>query len=232
MHPVKTVKVGIDLGVITLAAISHDGSSKCIMYRNINKDHDFVRLRESIKIAQSKCDHCKIHNGGNTNSRKFNKYADRYKTLSTRAANKIHDYIDWIVSRIFKLQPTQVVLEDLDVQKMIVSASKKKKKDPTNKMKVTAKALAMCNWGRLRRRLMEKCAEWGIQLILTDKYYPSSQICSSCGCRNPNLRPEDRVYKCINQSCNLTINRDENAAINLKNYALNHTNYTIVVQGI
>ena len=224
----NTIKVGIDVGTITLAAISHDGSSKCIMRRNINKDKDFIQLREKIEFAQSKRDHCYVTNGKNRNSRKYRKYAHMYKILSNNAANKIHDYIDWIVSQIFKLNPTQIVIEDLDVYQMIRQTSKKsRKKNKNGKLNARAKNIAQCNWGRLRLRLRQKCEEFGVKLIMARKYYPSSKICSSCGAYKSDLKLQDRVYVC--PRCGLIIDRDENAAINLKNYALYHTNYTVIV---
>ena len=60
-----------------------------------------------------------------------------------------------------------------------------------------------------------KC-EWnGIEFIQVDRFYPSSKKCSCCGNIKKDLKLSDRVYVC---KCGLTIDRDLNAAINLKNY--------------
>jgi len=220
-------KVGIDVGIITLVVISHDDSSKCIMRRNVNCDKDFIQLFNKIEFVQSKLNHCYATNGKNRNSRKYKKYAKIYKSSCAKVTNKIHDYIDWIVSQIFKLHPTQIVIEDLDIRKMIRQTSKKARKKNKNAPNVKAKNIARCNWGYLRQRLKEKCEEFGIELLMARKYYPSFKICSSCDAYNSNLRLQDRTYTC--PRCGLIINRDENAAINLKNYALYHNNYTVVV---
>lgn len=56
----------------------------------------------------------------------------------------------------------------------------------------------------------------GKKLIKVDRYYPSSQICSNCGRRHKMLLSE-RKYKC---ECGLEIDRDYNAAINIRNEGL------------
>ena len=63
--------------------------------------------------------------------------------------------------------------------------------------------------------IINKCLEYGIKLRLVDTYYPSTQICSSCGSRNKNIRLIDRTYVC--DKCRLVMDRDENSAINIYN---------------
>ena len=63
--------------------------------------------------------------------------------------------------------------------------------------------------------LINKAESHGIEVVLADRYYPSSQICSSCGSRKP-MKLSERVYKC--SVCGLEIDRDFNASINLKHY--------------
>lgn len=55
-----------------------------------------------------------------------------------------------------------------------------------------------------------------IEIVLADRFYPSSQICSSCGNRKVDLKLSERIYKC--PVCGLEIDRDFNASINLKHY--------------
>ena len=63
----------------------------------------------------------------------------------------------------------------------------------------------------IQRRLEQKA----LHFVKADRFFPSTQLCSSCGHRyKPALF--ERVYKCSN--CGLEINRDLNAAINLANY--------------
>ena len=55
------------------------------------------------------------------------------------------------------------------------------------------------------------------ELILANKWFPSSKRCSYCGHVKSELTLKDRIYKC--DKCNNVIDRDLNAAINLKQYA-------------
>ena len=59
-----------------------------------------------------------------------------------------------------------------------------------------------------------KCEFYGIEFIEADRFYPSSKTCSNCGSIKKDLKLKDRVYKC---SCGVSIDRDLNASINLKN---------------
>ncbi|MBQ9520394.1 MAG: transposase, partial [Acholeplasmatales bacterium] len=47
------------------------------------------------------------------------------------------------------------------------------------------------------------------------RYYPSSKICNKCGYKKNDLKLSDRIFICPN--CGLEIDRDYNAAINIKN---------------
>ena len=51
------------------------------------------------------------------------------------------------------------------------------------------------------------------ELRIADTFYPSSKTCSNCGHINKDLTINDRVFKC--DKCGTTIDRDENASINL-----------------
>ena len=61
-----------------------------------------------------------------------------------------------------------------------------------------------------------KLADRGKHFVKVSKWYPSSQICSCCG-KQQKLALSERVYKC---NCGLVIDRDYNAAINIKNEGL------------
>lgn len=70
-------------------------------------------------------------------------------------------------------------------------------------------------WGMFTRFLTYKLEEQGKQLIKIEKYYPSSKKCSHCGHVKEELSLSERVYKC--EHCGAVIDRDYNAAINIKN---------------
>ena len=56
----------------------------------------------------------------------------------------------------------------------------------------------------------------GIEFVKADRCYPSSKTCSSCGEIKKDLKLKDRVFNC--PSCNIKIDRDKNASINLSRY--------------
>ncbi len=79
-----------------------------------------------------------------------------------------------------------------------------------------AKAISDTGMYKFRRQLEYKSKLRNNNLIIADRWYPSSKACSNCGYINPDLKLSDRVYKC--PQCGLEIDRDLNAAINLMNY--------------
>ena len=66
----------------------------------------------------------------------------------------------------------------------------------------------------LFRQLDYKAAWRGVTIIIADRFYPSSKLCSSCGWYNANLTLKDRLFVC--SVCGLTLDRDLNAALNLR----------------
>ena len=59
-----------------------------------------------------------------------------------------------------------------------------------------------------------KAKEHGIEVRIVDRFYPSSKKCSQCERIKKDLKLKDRIYHC---ECGFEMNRDLNAAINLKN---------------
>ena len=83
------------------------------------------------------------------------------------------------------------------------------------KNKHLSKSIQNQGFYEFRRQLEYKCNENGIQLIVADRFYPSSKLCSCCGNIKKNLKLSDRIYRC---ECGNVIDRDFQAAINLKTY--------------
>jgi len=73
-------------------------------------------------------------------------------------------------------------------------------------------------YGMFVAMLEYKLKERGKKLVKVDKWYPSSQICSCCGKAHPEMKNlTKRVMRC---DCSLKLDRDHNAAINIKNEGL------------
>lgn len=76
-----------------------------------------------------------------------------------------------------------------------------------------ARRIADAGWGELRRQLSYK-SEWrGGKLVVADRFYASSKLCSGCGALKTKLRLSERSYHC--ETCGITLDRDLNAARNL-----------------
>lgn len=144
-------------------------------------------------------------------SRKQNGSKNRTKAktklsrLHEQVANIRNDYIHKFTHKIASTYDT-VVIEDLKVSKMMKSRF--------------AKMIADQAWGETRRQLTYKIERRGGRLIVADQFFASSQICSCCGYRQA-MPLNIRIFSC--GGCGLVIDRDLNAAINLKNLAVRST---------
>lgn len=85
--------------------------------------------------------------------------------------------------------------------------------------KYVRKGLSHNSFSKLLRTLENRCNNIGIKVVKVDRYYASSKICNKCNYKKIDLKLSDRVFICPN--CGLKINRDYNAALNIKKYALN-----------
>ena len=80
-----------------------------------------------------------------------------------------------------------------------------------------AKALSDAALGGFLEKLKTKTETLGIPIVQAPQFFASSKTCSSCGHKKEDLTLSDRTYHCSN--CGASIDRDVNAAINLKNLA-------------
>src|SRR5579884_3660120 len=84
-----------------------------------------------------------------------------------------------------------------------------------------ARSLADRAFGTLRWQLGYKTSWRGGQLIVADRFFPSSKTCSACGMVKAKLSLAERVFTC--EGCGLVIDRDVNAARNLLVLAVSGT---------
>lgn len=72
-------------------------------------------------------------------------------------------------------------------------------------------------FGEFRRQLSYKATWYGSRIVVVSRWEPSSKICSVCGVVKAELALSERVYRC--DMCGLALDRDLNAALNLRNVA-------------
>ena len=129
------------------------------------------------------------------------KIAKLYEKITNQRLDFIHKLTKELVTKY-----ESIAIEDLDIQGMLQG-------EPG-----LARRILDCSWYTFRQLLTQKAEQYGCNLIVIPKYYPSSKSCSSCGSINNNLKLTDRVWLCPN--CGLTLDRDLNAAINIFNKGL------------
>ena len=133
-------------------------------------------------------------------SNRYNKLKVKLARLWLKISNIRSDATHKATSEIVRTkQPSVVVLEDLAV----------------SSMKKFSSHILDANMREFRRQVEYKSAWAGVEVQIVDRYFPSTKLCSNCGSLK-NMKLSDRVYKC---SCGLQIDRDLNAAINLKHTA-------------
>ncbi|HIS61746.1 MAG TPA: transposase [Candidatus Scybalomonas excrementigallinarum] len=195
--------IGIDLGIKDFAICS-DGAK----FKNVNKTSTVKKIEKKLKREQRKLsrkyESLKIRNKkekGEATHQNIQKQVSKVQKLHQRLTNIRTDYINKTVSSIVKQKPSYITIEDLNVSGMM-------------KNKHLSKVVAGQKFFEFRTKLTTKCKENNIELRIVDRFYPSSKTCSSCGEIKKDLKLKDRVYKC---NCGLTIDRDLNASMNLKN---------------
>lgn len=82
------------------------------------------------------------------------------------------------------------------------------------------KSVMDLGYSQFINQLQYKCEWYGKYLVQADKWFASSKICHNCGYKYQDLTLMDRKWVCPN--CDTEINRDENAAINLKQLGMSY----------
>lgn len=206
-YNLNNFSVGIDLGIKDLAVVSYD-NNKSKVYHNINKSKKVKYYKSKLKHIQRnlsrKYEKRKSENFYNKEMSKNEiRQLKKLRYLFRKLTNIRDNYIHQVTAEIINMLPNRIVIEDLKVSKML--------KDK----RLSSEIHEQCFW-KFREYLTYKCEEKGIELVVADRYYPSSKTCSFCGSVKKNLKLSDRTYIC--DKCGLIIDRDLNAAINLMNY--------------
>lgn len=204
--------IGVDLGIKDLAIVSNIDKP----FKNINKSKEVKRLNKKLKRIQKQVSRkYDMLKSGNTfkkgeklsKTKNIIKIEKQIKIVHKKIADIRLNHIHQTTNTIVKTKPCRVVVEDLNVKGMM-------------KNKHLSKAISEQCFNKFIAILEYKCKWNGIEFVKADRFYPSSKICSCCGTIKKDLRLKDRTYICTNPKCNLIIDRDKNASINLANYKL------------
>ncbi|CAN5520724.1 IS607 family element RNA-guided endonuclease TnpB [soil metagenome] len=128
-----------------------------------------------------------------------------------RAADVRRDALHKATTRLAQHYAT-IVVEDLNVAGM-----SRRKRGSGARGRGFNRAILDAGMGTTRRMLAYKTGWYGSELVVADRWYPSSKTCSSCSSRKPRLGLGERTYTC--ETCGVSLDRDRNAAINLARLA-------------
>jgi putative transposase len=182
--PENTAQVGIDLGLKTLAMLSTG--------ERIEPLKSLARALPKLRHAQ------RILSRRQKGSGRRNQQRLRVARLHAQVADIRKDYLDKVTTDLVR-RFGSIAIEDLNVAGMI-----------TNRK--LARAISDAGWGECRRMLEYKCAWYGRELRVANRWEPTSKRCSNCGAINRALELSDRFWTC--PSCGITHDRDVNGAKN------------------
>ena len=157
----------------------------------------FLRKAQSrLKFIQSKYSK---HKGKRTKH--------RLAILHEKVANQRKDFLHKTSTKLIR-ENQSVAIEDLQIKNMV-------------KNHCLAQSISDAGWGMFVTMLEYKAEWYGKNILRIGKFEPSSKTCSCCGSINKELTLQDREWTC--KGCGTLLNRDKNAAINIKSFALkNH----------
>ena len=200
----KHEPIGIDFGIRQTYTLS---TGEVFNSPNINK------LIKKQKRLQRKCQkdrnrHIKLERTNPDKDIPISKRAIK-RTLELRKVyKKIHNvkntFYDMVTKKIINKTPSAIVIEDLRVRQL-------------DNRKFMTRQICKEYFYSMRKKFENKCEEYNIPLILAPRTYKSTQLCSNCG--SEKKMGNKKVYICPN--CGMRMDRDLNAALNLKKLALN-----------
>lgn len=191
--PIKPEKtIGIDLGIKSFAVTS-DGRAFA----------PNQKLKESLKRLKSLQHRASRKKKGSNNRKKANLCVT---ILHERIKNQRIDYCHKATTQLIRDNQTDTfIIEDLAVANMLQNRK-------------LSKAIQDASFGEFFRQMKYKCEWYGKNLIVIDRFAPSSKRCFDCGEINDGLSLSDREWTC---GCGSYHGRDLNAAKNIKFFGLN-----------
>ena len=184
-------------------AVCSDGA----IYHNINKTPRVKRLKRKQRRLQRQVSRkYQMNKVGQkfVKTSNIRRQEHQLKKIYQRLKNIRQSYRLQVVHQIVQRHPSCIVMEDLNVKGMM-------------KNRHLASAIQEQNFYQFRMIMKQYARRMGIPVKYADRWYPSSKRCSSCGYLKTDLKLSDRIYRC--SQCGLELDRDYNAALNLKQLA-------------
>ena len=180
--------LGVDLGLNRFATFSAGAAAESP--RPLRR-----QLRKLRRLSRA---HSRKQKGSHNRRRS----ARRLARCHAKIANRRRDFLQQLTSQLAKSHGVLVV-EDLNVSGMLGNRR-------------LSRAIADSGWGEFARQLGYKCQWYGSRLLVAPRFLASSKTCSGCGVVKETLGLSERVFSC--PGCGLQLDRDLNAALNLKRW--------------
>lgn len=177
--------VGVDVGLDHLLTLST--GEKIANPRHERRDRARLALAQRRLAKKAKGD-------GANRAKARHKVAKIHAKIADRRRDALHK----LSSRLLH-ENQVVVIEDLTVRTML-------------KNHTLARAISDAAWAQFRTMLEYKATWYGRELVVVDRWFPSSKLCSACGTLQNKMPLHVRTWTC---DCGTTHDRDVNAAKNL-----------------
>lgn len=185
-HPAPQSVVGIDAGITSLLTLSTGE-------KIANPRHE---RRDRLRLARAQRELSRKQKGSANREKARRKVA----RVHARIADRRKDFLHKLSTRLVR-ENQAVVIEDLSVRNMVRNHS-------------LARAISDAAWSDLRAMLEYKCDWHGRELVVVDRWYPSSKTCSACGHLTAKMPLSVREWDC--GACGTRHDRDVNAAKNIR----------------
>lgn len=188
-HAFENKVIGIDVGLESFATIVSDDQfeevpSPRFLIRNLSHLRYLSRqLSKKIKKSKNWC-----------------KAKAKLQAFHAKVRYRRQDFLHKLSTRLVKNHDV-IAVENLKIQRLLTTAKR-----------FLARSIGDAGWRQFLQMLKYKCAYTGKHLVEASEFFPSTQLCSQCGCRN-DISLGIRQYSC---NCGFVIHRDRNAALNLK----------------
>ncbi|MFJ9381720.1 RNA-guided endonuclease InsQ/TnpB family protein [Streptomyces sp. NPDC101455] len=183
--PATKNAVGIDVGISSLVTLSTGEKVTNLRHERGDRARLARAQRELSRRAKGSANRAKAR--------------ERVARVHARIADRRRDHLHKLTTRLVRENQT-VVIEDLTVRNLL-------------KNHTLARAISDASWTQLRSMLEYKCAWYGRELVVIDRWFPSSKLCGTCGTVAAKMPLNVREWTC---ECGAVHDRDINAACNIK----------------
>ena len=192
--PISNNIIGLDLGIKDFIVTSNNTK-----YSNIksirNNENKLKKLHKQLSKKQN-------------NSKNKEKCRIKLAKFHNKLNNKKEYYLHQVVNELLSDNQT-IVIEDLNIKGML-------------KNHCLAKSIQELSINRFKQILTYKCNWYNRDLIIIDRFFPSSKLCNVCKTKNTELTLNDREWTCNN--CHAKHDRDYNASLNIRDEGIRINN--------